>query len=415
MRPFGCPVKFLNIIDHQGNFDGKADEGFFVGYSTNSKAFRVFNSRTRIVEENLQVKFSEDTPNIVGSGPNWLFDIDALTKSMNYETKLIEKCTGNSMDTKFDKPSVVRQPNAQRILKPSVLGKRVPFLDSLKRKKFTKKKSVSITNESKGLSKLVTPQNLPRTVTQAVPSFFGNDQFGSNSWLWSLFKGIVRSTGFTTYVEGKAHQLKHVLLARRVELSHLNFDYINLLSKKDVVIGLPKLKYVKDQLYSSCEVSKAKQSSFKSKTIRSSKGRLNLLHMDLCGLMWVASINGKRYILVIIDDYSRYTWTLFLHSKDETPEVLKLLTMLPQRNIFEVPIISVRNRQSTEFLNKTLNAFFKEEGIEHQTSTPRTPEQNGVIERQKCTLIEAARTMLQLLNFLYSFRLMQLQPHDNSK
>ncbi|GJZ99434.1 hypothetical protein Tco_0671985 [Tanacetum coccineum] len=72
--------------DHQGNFDGKADEGFFVGYSTNSKAFRVFNSRTRIVEENLQVKFSEDTPNIVGSGPNWLFDIDALTKSMNYET-----------------------------------------------------------------------------------------------------------------------------------------------------------------------------------------------------------------------------------------------------------------------------------------------------------------------------------------
>ncbi|GJT80537.1 putative ribonuclease H-like domain-containing protein [Tanacetum coccineum] len=85
MRPFGCPVTILNTIDHLGKFDGKADEGFFVGYSTNSKAFRVFNSRTRIVEENLHVKFSEDTPNIAGSGPNWLFDIDALTKSMNYE------------------------------------------------------------------------------------------------------------------------------------------------------------------------------------------------------------------------------------------------------------------------------------------------------------------------------------------
>ncbi|GKE81179.1 ribonuclease H-like domain-containing protein [Tanacetum coccineum] len=85
MRPFGCPVIILNTIDHLGKFDGKADEGFFVGYSTNSKAFKVFNSRTRIVEENLHVKFSEDTPNIAGSGPNWLFDIDALTNSMNYK------------------------------------------------------------------------------------------------------------------------------------------------------------------------------------------------------------------------------------------------------------------------------------------------------------------------------------------
>ncbi|GKF98053.1 hypothetical protein Tco_0293874, partial [Tanacetum coccineum] len=65
-------------------------------------------------------------------------------------------------------------------------------------------------------------------------------------------------------------------------------------SPKDVVIGLPKLKYVKNQLCSSCEVSKAKRSSFKSKTVRSSKGRLNLLHMDLCGPMRVASINGKK-------------------------------------------------------------------------------------------------------------------------
>ncbi|GJS05857.1 retrovirus-related pol polyprotein from transposon TNT 1-94 [Tanacetum coccineum] len=120
---------------------------------------------------------------------------------------------------------------------------------------------------------------------------------------------------------------------RLLRLSHLNFDYINLLSKKDVVIGLPKLKYVKDQLCFSCEVSKAKRSSFKSKTVSSSKGRLNLLHMDLCGPMRVASINGKKYILVIVDDYSRYTWTLFLHSKDETPEVLKDFLTMIQRNL----------------------------------------------------------------------------------
>ncbi|GJS44044.1 retrovirus-related pol polyprotein from transposon TNT 1-94 [Tanacetum coccineum] len=156
-------------------------------------------------------------------------------------------------------------------------------------------------------------------------------------------------------------------------LSHLNFDYITLLSKKDIVTGLPKLKYVKDQLCSSCEMSKAKRSSFKSKAVPSSKGRLNLLHMDLCGPMRVASINGKKYILVIVDDYSRYTWTLFLRSKDETPEVLKDFLTMIQRNL-QAQVISVRTDRGTEFLNKTLHAYFKEEGIEHQTSTPRTPE-----------------------------------------
>ncbi|GJT40871.1 retrovirus-related pol polyprotein from transposon TNT 1-94 [Tanacetum coccineum] len=90
MRPFRCPVTILNTIDHLGKFDGKADEGFFVGYSLNSKAFRVFNSRKKIVKENLHIRFSESTPNVVGSGPDWLFDIDALTRTMNYEPINVE-------------------------------------------------------------------------------------------------------------------------------------------------------------------------------------------------------------------------------------------------------------------------------------------------------------------------------------
>ncbi|GJX66698.1 ribonuclease H-like domain-containing protein [Tanacetum coccineum] len=85
MRPFGCPVTILNTLDPLGKFDGKADEGFLVGYSINSKAFRVFNTRTRKVEENLHINFLENKPNVAGSGPEWLFDIDSLTKSMNYE------------------------------------------------------------------------------------------------------------------------------------------------------------------------------------------------------------------------------------------------------------------------------------------------------------------------------------------
>ncbi|GJS41400.1 putative ribonuclease H-like domain-containing protein [Tanacetum coccineum] len=85
MRPFGCLVTILNTLDPLGKFDGKADEGFLVGYFINSKAFRVFNTRTRKVEENLHITFLENKPNVVGSGPNWLFNIDLLTNSMNYK------------------------------------------------------------------------------------------------------------------------------------------------------------------------------------------------------------------------------------------------------------------------------------------------------------------------------------------
>ncbi|GJV39386.1 putative ribonuclease H-like domain-containing protein [Tanacetum coccineum] len=85
MRPFGCHVTILNTLDPLGKFDRKVNEGFLVGYSINSKAFRVFNTRTRKVEENLHITFLENKPNIAGSGPDWLFDIDLLTNSMNYE------------------------------------------------------------------------------------------------------------------------------------------------------------------------------------------------------------------------------------------------------------------------------------------------------------------------------------------
>nr|GFA78539.1 retrovirus-related Pol polyprotein from transposon TNT 1-94 [Tanacetum cinerariifolium] len=151
-------------------------------------------------------------------------------------------------------------------------------------------------------------------------------------------------------------------------LSHLNFDTINLLSKNDIVVGLPKLKFFKDHLCSSCELGKAKRKSFHTKLTPSSKWQLHLLHMDLCSPMRVASINGKRYVLVIVDDYSRYTWTHFLRV--------------------------VRTDKGTEFLNHTLHAYFVAEGIQHQTSIARTPEQNGVVERRNRTLVEAARTML---------------------
>ncbi|GKA42708.1 ribonuclease H-like domain-containing protein, partial [Tanacetum coccineum] len=85
MRPFGCHVTILNTLDHLGKFNGKSDDGFFVEYSINSKAFRVFNTRTIFVEENLHTNFLENKPNVIGTRPNWMFDIDTLTMSMNYQ------------------------------------------------------------------------------------------------------------------------------------------------------------------------------------------------------------------------------------------------------------------------------------------------------------------------------------------
>ncbi|GJU57527.1 retrovirus-related pol polyprotein from transposon TNT 1-94 [Tanacetum coccineum] len=106
-------------------------------------------------------------------------------------------------------------------------------------------------------------------------------------------------------------------------LSYLNFDTINDLAKNDLVTGLLKFKYHKEHLCPSCEQGKSKRASHPPKPVPNSKQRLHLLHMDSCVSMRITSINGKRYVLVIVDDYSCYTWVHFLKSKDEAPEVIK--------------------------------------------------------------------------------------------
>nr|GEW86474.1 retrovirus-related Pol polyprotein from transposon TNT 1-94 [Tanacetum cinerariifolium] len=176
-------------------------------------------------------------------------------------------------------------------------------------------------------------------------------------------------------------------------LSHLNFDTINLLSKNNVVIGFPKLNFFKDHLCSSCELGKAKRKSFHTKTSPSSRRRLQLLHIDLCGPMHVESIIGKKYVLLIVDDYSRYTWTHFLRSKDETPTVLIDFLTLVQRELY-AHVRTVQTDKGIEFLNKTLHEYFVKEGIRHETSIARTSEQNGFVKRRNRTLVEAARIML---------------------
>nr|GEW01163.1 hypothetical protein [Tanacetum cinerariifolium] len=100
LKPFGCHVMIFNTLDHLGKFDAKGDEGYFIGYSMSSKAFRVFNKRTKRVEENLHVDFLENNAIKKGADPNWLFDIDSLTNSMNYVPVVVaESSTSNAQDT----------------------------------------------------------------------------------------------------------------------------------------------------------------------------------------------------------------------------------------------------------------------------------------------------------------------------
>ncbi|GJT84897.1 integrase, catalytic region, zinc finger, CCHC-type containing protein [Tanacetum coccineum] len=159
-------------------------------------------------------------------------------------------------------------------------------------------------------------------------------------------------------------------------LSHLNFDTINLLSKNNIVNGLPKLKFIKDHLCSSCELGKAKRKSFHTKTTPSSKRRLQLLHMDLCGPIRVESINGKKYVSLI-------------------------LMTTPDRD-FMLKFTQFELTKATDFLYKILPCIFAK-GNKNETSTARTPEQTVVVERRNRTLGVAARAIsLSALKFLFS-------------
>ncbi|GKB55977.1 retrovirus-related pol polyprotein from transposon TNT 1-94 [Tanacetum coccineum] len=164
-------------------------------------------------------------------------------------------------------------------------------------------------------------------------------------------------------------------------LSHLNFDTINDLARNDLVTGLPKFKYHKEHICPSCDQRKSKRASHPPKPVPNSKQRLHLLHMDLCGPMRVESRNGKRYVLVIVDDYSRYTWVHFLRSKDEAPEEIK--TFLKKITVL---LQIIRTDNGTKFKNQVLQEYFNSVGISHQASFVRTPQQNRVMERRNRTL-----------------------------
>jgi transposase InsO family protein len=130
-----------------------------------------------------------------------------------------------------------------------------------------------------------------------------------------------------------------------------------------------------------------------SKNVMTTSRPLELLHMDLFGPVAYLNIGGSKYGLVIVDDFSRFTWVLFLQEKSETQGTLKCFLRRAQ-NEFELKVKKIRSDNGSKFKNLQVEEYLEEEGIKHEFSAPYTPQQNGVVERKNMTLIDMAKTML---------------------
>ncbi|KAL8118058.1 hypothetical protein AgCh_015817 [Apium graveolens] len=178
------------------------------------------------------------------------------------------------------------------------------------------------------------------------------------------------------------------------KLSHLNFKTMNELVKKDLVRGIPLVEFIKDGLCNACQKGKQIKASFRKKLDSAIEEPLQLLHMDLFGPVNVLSISRKRFCLVIVDDFSKFSWTYFLKSKDEASEII-INHIRQVNNHPDFKVRRIRSDNGTEFKNYVMRVFCEENGILHEFSAVRTPQQNGVVERKNRSLIEAARTMLE--------------------
>ncbi|KAI3767017.1 hypothetical protein L2E82_17098 [Cichorium intybus] len=164
-------------------------------------------------------------------------------------------------------------------------------------------------------------------------------------------------------------------------LSHLNFKNISKISKGQLVRGLPKMNFVKDKVCSAYEKGKQIKASFKSKQCSSIVSPFSLMHMDLFGPVPVALLAGKKYSLVIVDEFSRYTCVMFPRNKsDAATEIISLIKQ--SEVLFNLKVKQMRSDHGTEFCNQIIQDFCEEKGILQNFSAVRTPEQNGVAERR---------------------------------
>ncbi|KAJ6821267.1 uncharacterized protein M6B38_393615 [Iris pallida] len=216
----------------------------------------------------------------------------------------------------------------------------------------------------------------------------------------TIFEGIREDNIYVFYLLEDANTAGRCLMAKSIEsqlwhmrLGHANMDTISRLSTKKLVRGLPDISFKKDTVFSECEKNKATKSAFKSKNAVSTTRPLQLLHMDLFGPSRIASLGGKLYAFVIMDNFSRYTWVYFLARKNDVlSEFVTFYNKVQNEKGFM--ITRIHSDHGGEFENAEFKQFCDTHGYLHEFSCPRTPQQNGVMERKNITLSEMARVML---------------------
>ncbi|KAK1682427.1 hypothetical protein QYE76_043275 [Lolium multiflorum] len=185
-------------------------------------------------------------------------------------------------------------------------------------------------------------------------------------------------------------------------LGHVNMRNIKQLLKGEHIVGLTGISFEKDRVCSACVAGKQLKKKHPIKSIVTTSRPLELLHLDLFGPSHYDTLGGSKYGLVIVDDYSRYSWVFLIKSKDETHREFITFAKKSQR-MYESEIKAIRTDNGTEFKNYTMQEFVDDAGIEHEFSMYHTPQQNGVVERKNWTIIEMARTMLSEFNSPHNF------------
>jgi hypothetical protein len=214
------------------------------------------------------------------------------------------------------------------------------------------------------------------------------------------FKGVIDGQLYLVDFNDNQTELDTCLISKtnmgwlwHQRLAHVGMKNLHKLLKGEHILVLTNVYFEKDRICSVCQAGKQVRVHHPPKNIMTTDMPLELLHMDLFGLIAYISIGGSKYCLVIVDDYSCFTWVFFLQEKSQTQETLKRFLRWAQ-NEFGLRIKKIRSDNGTLFKNFQIEGFLEEEGIKHEFSCPYAPQQNGVVERKNRNLLDMARTML---------------------
>jgi transposase InsO family protein len=214
------------------------------------------------------------------------------------------------------------------------------------------------------------------------------------------FKGVLEGQLYLLDFNENTAELSTCLIAKtnmswlwHHRLAHAGMKNLHKPLKGEHILGLTNVHFEKDKVCSTWQAGNQVGSHHLHKNNMTTDRPLELLHMDLFGLIAYISIGGSKYCLVIVDDYSRFTWMFFLQEKSQTQETLKGFLRRVQ-NEFGLRIKKIRSDNGTKFESSQIEGFLEDEGINHEFSSPYTPQQNGVVERKNRTLLDMARIML---------------------